>query len=129
MTKLIKETDKNSKNWKNRKANKIALKRLKSAQICINNDDFDLFFEEIEKSLWGYFADKSQVSVAKLSKETVSNYFKSLSIQKETENRFITLLNECQFARYAPTNNKNAKMGEILYKAKEIIIEVETALK
>jgi len=128
-TKLIGETDINSKSWKNKRANKFALKRLNSAQICINNNNFDLFFEEIEKSLWGYFADKFQVSVSKLSKETVSNYFKSLSIQKETENRFIALLDECQFARYAPTNNKNAKMGEILYKAKEIIIEVETALK
>ena len=50
-------------------------------------------------------------------------------MQKEIEARFIALLDECQFARYSPTNNKNSKMGEILNKAKEIIIEVETALK
>jgi hypothetical protein len=128
-TKLIGKTDKNSKGWKNKKANKIALKRLNSAQICINNDDYDLFFEEIEKSLWGYFADKFQVLSSELSKDTISIYFKNLSIQKEVKERFIALLNECQFARYAPTNNKNAKMGQILNKAKEIIIEVETAIK
>ena len=59
----------------------------------------------------------------------MSIYFKNLSIPQEIENKFITLLDECQFARYSPTNNKNAKMGEILEKAKKIIIEVETELK
>ena len=66
---------------------------------------------------------------AELSKETVTNYFSSFSINKETEGKFINLLNECEFARYAPSNNKNAQMDTILEKAKKIIIEVETALR
>ena len=45
------------------------------------------------------------------------------------ESKFITLLDECEFARYAPSSNKNAQMDTILEKAKNIIIEVETALK
>ena len=123
------ETDKSSSHWKNRKANKIALKRLKTAQICINNNDFDGFFEEIEKSLWGYFADKFKVASADLSKETVSTYFQSSAIKDVIESKFISLLDECEFARYAPASNKNAQMDAVLVKAKNIIIEVETALK
>ncbi len=38
------KTDTNSKDWKNKKANKIALKRLKMAQNCIKNNNFDSFF-------------------------------------------------------------------------------------
>ena len=127
--KIVGETDTSGSEWKNRKANKIALKRLKTAQICINSNDFDGFFEEIEKSLWGYFADKFKVKRADLSKETVSTYFKSSDIENTIESKFITLLDECEFARYAPESNKNAQMDTVLTKAKNIIIEVETALK
>ena len=127
--KTIGKIDPKSNNWKNKKANKIALKRLKSAQKCIKNNDFDGFFEEIEKSLWGYFADKFKVNSANLSKETISDYFDSAAINKEIEEKFINLLNESEFARYAPEKNKNAQMDILLEKAKAIIIEVETALK
>ena len=126
---IYKRNDENSETWKNKKANKIALKRLKNAQICINNNNFDGFFEEIEKSIWGYFADKFKVSIADLSKETVSTHFYSNAIDINTEKQFIALLDECEFARYAPASNKNAQMDAVLDKAKNIIIEVETALK
>ena len=128
-TKIIGKTDTSTSDWKNKKANKIALKRLKTAQTCINSNNFDGFFEEIEKSLWGYFADKFKVAIADLSKETVSTYFKSSAIESTIENKFIALLDECEFARYAPASNKNAQMDAVLEKAKNIIIEVETALK
>ena len=127
--KTIGKIDPKSNKWKNKKANKIALKKLKSAQKCIKNNDFDGFFEEIEKSLWGYFADKFKVNSANLSKETISDYFDSAAINKEIEEKFINLLNESEFARYAPEKNKNAHMDTLLEKAKAIIIEVETALK
>ena len=126
---IVGKTDTNSSDWKNKKANKIALKRLKYAQNCINNNDFDSFFEEIEKSIWGYFADKFKVSIADLSKETVSTHFYSNAIDINTEKQFIALLDECEFARYAHDSNKNAQMGDILNKTKHIIIEVETALR
>lgn len=114
---------------KNKKANKIAQKRLKKAEKCVKNSNFDGFFEEIEKSLWGYFADKFNVNLANLSKETISDYFDSSEIQKKTEAKFIALLNECEYARYSPADNKNTQTDTILKKAKTIIIEVETALK
>jgi hypothetical protein len=126
---IVGKTDTNSSNWKKKKANKIALKRLKYAQNCINNNDFESFFEEIEKSLLGYFADKFKVSIADLSKETVSTHFYTNAIDINTKKQFIALLDECEFARYAPSNNKNAQMGDFLNKAKHIIIEVETALR
>ena len=105
------------------------MEKQESKQNCINNNDFDSFFEEIEKSLWVYFADKFKVSIADLSKETVSTHFYSNAIDINTEKEFIALLDECEFARYAPDSNKNTQMGEILNKAKRIIIEVETALR
>lgn len=127
--KIIGKKAKNSLEWKNRKANKIAQKRLKSAQKCINNADFDGFFEEIEKSLWGYFADKFQVNAANLSKETISEYFFTHNINDNIKEKFINLLNECELARYAPTKKTNTQIDTLIKKAKTLIIKVETALK
>jgi len=114
---------------KRRKSTKIAIRRLKNAQLCINNNNFDMFFEEIEKALWGYFADKFNVSHSQLSKETIEYYFKRNNIEIDLQNNFIELLNKCEFARYAPDNNKNKQMQNTLNSAKEIIIEVESNLK
>ena len=114
---------------KNNKADKIASKRLKNAQKCIKVDDFDGFFEETEKALWGYFADKFNVQSADLSKESISKYFKKLNIDNKLEENFIQLINDCEFARYAPSKNKNKQMGDTLNSAKEIIIMVESKLK
>ena len=67
--------------------------------------------------------------IAELSKETISIHFNSSAINTEIESQFIALLDECEFARYAPASNKNAQMDAFLEKAKKIIVEVETALK
>ena len=117
------------KNMKNRRANKVALKRLKSVKDCIKNNDFDKFFEEIEKSLWGYFAEKFKIQISELSKETINIYFSSVAINSDIKTEFITLLDECEFARYAPSNNKNAQMDVFLKKAINIIIKVENAIR
>jgi hypothetical protein len=119
----------NSSKLKNTKAGKIAQKRLKTAQKCIKMKNYDLFYEEIEKSLWGYFADKFKISSADLSKEKIRNYFDNSDITIETQSAFINLLSECEFARYSPDKNNNLQIDTILGKAKQIIIDVEKALK
>ena len=121
-------TSNNSKT-KNTKAVKIAKKRLKIAKKCIEMQNYDLFYEEIEKSLWGYFADKFKISSADLSKEKIRKYFDNSDITIETQSAFINLLSECEFARYSPDKNNNLQIDTILEKAKQIIIDVEKALK
>jgi len=116
-------------NEKRRKATKIAIKRLKTANKCILNNNFELFFEEIEKSLWGYFGQKFNVESSKLSKDNITIYFSANNIEKELEKEFIDLIQHCEFARYAPSSNKNMEMKQTLERAKEIIIKVETNIK
>ena len=114
---------------KRRKSTKIAIKRLKNASFFLKNDNFDQFFEEIEKSLWGYFADKFEVNSSELSKETIDLYFSKKHIKTETKNNFVSLLNICEFARYSPSKDRNQQMEKTLENAKEIIIEVESDMK
>jgi len=116
-------------NEKRRKSTKIAIKRLKNARFYLKNDNFDQFFEEIEKSLWGYFADKFEINSSELSKETIDLYFNKRNIKTETKNNFISLLNICEFDRYSPSKDKNLQMERTLEDAKQIIIEVESDMK
>ena len=112
-----------------RKSTKIAIKRLRNARFCLKNDNFDQFFEETEKALWGYFADKFEVNSSELSKETIDLYFDKRNIKPETKNNFVSLLNICEFDRYSPSKDKNLQMEITLEDAKEIIIEVESDMK
>ena len=114
---------------KNKKMQKIAQKRLKNAKKCMKKKDFSGFFEEVEKSLWNYFAFKFKVESSNLSKESVYKYFSINNLSDEIQNRFIDLLNECEYARFSSINNENMKMEEILGNAKKIIMEVEKSLK
>ena len=83
-----------------------------------------MFFEEIEKALWGYFADKFNVSHSQLSKETIEYYFKRNNIEIDLQNNFIELLNKCEFARYAPDNNKNKQRTIYEYTHTHIYIHI-----
>ena len=95
----------------------------------MKKENFEGFFEEIEKSLWGYFSDKFKVDIINLSKENIEKYFNKNNVANDIKVRFIELINDCEFARYAPSSNKNQQMAELLSEAKKIIINVESELK
>ena len=129
LTSIIqKKRNSNPEHTKRRKSTKIAIKRLKKAQLRLNTNDFDVFFEEIEKSLWGYLSDKFGVKSSELSKETIDIHFNNNNIDNDFKNKFIEILNVCEFARYSPSQNKNKQMQETLNNAKEIIIKIESNL-
>ena len=127
--KITNRRDENSVFNKSRKATNIAQKRLKNAQKHLNMNEKELFFEDIEKSLWGYFADKFAVELSQLSKESIQHYFSKNMISEKTEIQFIALLNDCELARYAPSTMQKSKMEALLKSAQEIIIEVESQKK
>lgn len=115
--------------WKTKKAKKIAQKRLDIAERYMKNNNIDNFFEEVEKSIWGYFSYKFDVQVASLSKETIHEHFRILNISEKTEKEFIQLLDDCEFSRYTPSNKQDEEMSRVLEKAKKIIIDVESIIK
>ena len=127
--KILARNNINSIFQKSKKATKIARKRLKNAQKHINSNKKEHFYEEVEKSLWGYFSEKFAVQIAELSKETIIIYFEMFDINKTTQNQFISLLNDCEIARYTTSKIENTKMEAILKAAHKIIIEVEEQKK
>ena len=105
------------------------MKRLKKAKGFLNVSDYEKFFEEIEKSLWGYFADKFNLDTSKLSKENININFNKKKIDNNEIKKFIKILNTCEFARYSPNKNRSQHMENTLEEAKKIIVQVESNLK
>lgn len=114
---------------KHKLAKKIASKRLKKANEFLKAKNYDGFYEEIEKSLWGYFSDKFKVDIINLSKDSINDYFTKYEISKDVKNQFIDLINSCELERYSPASNKSEQVNSLLSEAEKIIINVEAELK
>ncbi|MBL7138532.1 MAG: protein BatD [Bacteroidales bacterium] len=113
---------------KNRKATRIARKRLKKAAEFLKGGKEADFYEEISQAIWGYLSDKFGIPIAELSMDSVQEALKGKQVSDEILNQFSTTLKDTEFARFAP-GDKALKMDEIYSKAMEIIAKIERELK
>lgn len=89
---------------KTKKANKVALRRLKRAKGYMAAGKEGPFFEEMLRALWGYMGDKLAIEVANLTKERVQHVLvEERGITEEQAREFLNLISECEFAQYAPS--------------------------
>jgi uncharacterized membrane protein len=113
---------------RNKKAEKMARKRLKKAKTFMDKKQENEFYDEIFKALWGYLSDKLSIPVSILNKENVAGAFKAKKVDQELSDNFINTLNDCEFARFAP-GEKEDRMSEIYHKALDTIVTIEKDLR
>ena len=113
---------------KNKKANKFAKKRLKEASKHLADADKDQFYEETLNALWGYLSDKLGISVAELSRDRAKERLMEKKVDKELTEQFLRLIDDCEFARYAPSSGE-AKMDELYKEAIDVISRLQQKLK
>ncbi len=111
-----------------KKANKIATKRMGYAHKLLSNNKKNEFYDEVLKTLWGYISDKLSIPVSQLSKDNIELELTKCGIPEELINRFMMILNECEFARYAPGDDNKA-MDKVYSSAVEIISKMENQIK
>ena len=87
---------------KNKKAGKVATRRLKVAKAKMGHDKAG-FYDEVLKAIWGYLSDKLIMPVSELSKENIAAELASRQVSEALIGECTALLGECEFARYAPT--------------------------
>jgi hypothetical protein len=90
---------------RNRKAGKVAGKRLKDASVCLKKDEIDRFHEEILKAVWGYLSDKMNIPVSELNRSNVVAMLKEKGITDDDINSLTGILDSCEYARYAPNSS------------------------
>ena len=113
---------------KNKKANKLAQKRLKLAQKFLKDGNKDSFYEEVLKATWTYLSDKLSIPVSSLTKDRVESELTKNKVETKIINQFIDILNTCEFARYAP-NSGQQEMGDLYTDTIQAISELEENYK
>ncbi|MDR3133567.1 MAG: BatD family protein [Prevotellaceae bacterium] len=113
---------------RNRKANKIARRRLKTADRLLKSGNEPGFYEELTKALWGYLSDKLAIALADLSRENAREALLSRQIHDTDIETFLQVMDECEFARYAPAAG-SVQMQKIYGDAMKVISRFEQLLK
>ncbi|MDR3651944.1 MAG: BatD family protein [Paludibacter sp.] len=113
---------------KNKKANKVAQKRLKLAQRLLKEGKKDQFYEEVLKATWTYLSDKLSIPVSSLNRERVDYELSIHNVDENSIDQFKGILDTCEFARYAP-NSGQQEMGNLYEDTIKAISSLEELYK
>lgn len=90
-----------------RKANKLARKYLSEAKK--NMDNKVVFYEALERALHNYLKAKLNIETSEMAKEPIAQMLVARDVSEATVDQFISLLKNCEFARYAPASQVTIK--------------------
>jgi hypothetical protein len=113
---------------KNRKAGRIAGKRLHAASECLKNNQIDKFYEETLKAIWGYLSDKLSIPVSSLTRSNAETALRSRGVDDEKIIHLNNILDTCEYARFAPSAS-NSEAGKIYDEASQFIKSVENSIR
>ncbi len=111
---------------KNKKANKIALARLKLAKRHMVDKRESEFYREMLRALSGYISDKLNIQVAKLSKEHIKEQLQLKNIESGDIEQLLSTFSNCEFAQYAPSSS--VKMDDVYNQTLGLISRFESKL-
>jgi len=112
---------------RNRKAGKVAARRLKEAEKCLREKQTDRFYEEILKALWGYLSDKLNIPVSELTRSSAVQSLTEKGIPEEEINTLSSIIDNCEYARYAPSSSSE-EAGKLYDGASGFIRYVENSI-
>ena len=113
---------------RNRKATKMALKRLKLSHTFLQQNLYTAFYEELHKALVGFVSDKLNMPVAELSRDRIAETMSANGVSQEYITRFIGILDACEFARYSPATG-SAAMSAHYEDAVDIISSIDSNMR
>lgn len=112
---------------RNRKATKLARKRLAKAKSLIGQNEEE-FYDETTRALWGYLSDKLLIPGSELNKENIADILKHNDIDQDIIDKLIDTIEKCEFARYAPQAAREDSSA-VYSDSVEIITKLEEKLK
>lgn len=113
---------------RNRKATKLALKKLSQAREFLQKDLYTAFYEELHRSLLGFVGDKLSMDMAQQTKENISQSLIAKGVPENVVADFTGLIDQCEYARYAPDAGHEA-MNAHYEKAVSTITAIDSYMK
>ncbi len=111
-----------------RRAGKVAERRLKAANQALKAKDETAFYESIHKAILGYVGDKLRIPLADLSQDNIVETLQAHNASADAIQTVKTVLDTCQFARYAPSTDAHA-MDDLYRQTSEVIDRLENEIK
>ena len=118
----------NISKMRGKKANKVAVKRLKKADKLMKAGRASEFYDEVLRALWGYVGDKLNIPVEQLTRDNISQRLSERQVDAETVQLFLSALDECEFERYAPGDAKG-NMNKTFDAAMTAITRIDETMK
>ncbi|MCG6189204.1 BatD family protein [Maribellus maritimus] len=113
---------------RNKKANRVATKRLKAAAGYMKQNNNEAFHDSILKAFWGYLSDKLGIPVADLNRDSAVASLTNKNVEQQIINDFVEVVDQCEFARYAPAGGAEAR-SELYNKAESTMSRLEKQIK
>lgn len=111
-----------------KKASRVAIERLHHADTFKLKGQTKEFYDQVLQAMWGYASDSMNLPLETLNRDTVSEQMSNKNIPSDIIQRFIGVVDECEYARYAPSEAQG-NMTEIIENAMTIISKIETILQ
>ncbi len=92
-----------------KRATRMARKRLKKAAAHLAGGDTERFYEEIYRAIWGCLADKYNIPLAQLNRETVSTCLAERQVAAAQQASIMQVLQDVDMARFAPIDPEAQK--------------------
>jgi tetratricopeptide (TPR) repeat protein len=113
---------------RNRKATKMAMKRLQLASTFLKQNLYTAFYEELHKALLGFISDKLNIPSAELSRERITEALVEGGVAQSVVDTFIGILDACEYARYSPATGNEA-MAAHYTSALDVISSIDSDMK
>lgn len=113
---------------RNRKANKVAVRRLKKAAAYLKAQQRGAFYDEVLKALWGYTSDKLNIPLSHLTKDNIDARLMEAGVEEGVRRDFMDILTACEFERYAPGQGSQT-MDELYGQTLKTIDRMENTIK
>lgn len=113
---------------RSKRANKIALKRLATAQKLLQGNNEKAFYDEVSKAIWLYLSDKLSIPLSELSHEKAQEVFTARKVPQALQQKAQAVINQCETALYAGYTGSR-QMNETYNDAVDIISKLEESFK
>ncbi|MCH6574395.1 MAG: BatD family protein, partial [Bacteroidetes bacterium] len=110
---------------RSRKANHMALSRLRDANKQMKANNLSGFYGEVSKALMGFIGDKLNVASAGLITDEVDRMLHDQKIDENTVSDYLDCLKTCDYKRFAPSDSNKVEMNDFFEKTKKAIVNLE----
>jgi hypothetical protein len=112
-----------------RKAEKMARKRLKTAEKSLAENKSEKFYSDISLAIFGYLEDKLHMPKSEFTIDGATQLLQQMQLPEELSAEVKERLVKCEFARFAPDGSLNTAMNEMYKDTVDTIVKLEREIK